>query len=173
MVNQVDKKILEIAENFSAAAERNGIQSVVRRIETSLADGVDSDVEIFLLLNQSGNIIAGNVSNWDTTVTASNTVTDQRISRGRGMAASRITTRMLVDGSFLVIGRDMSDINSVRSLLVQATIWGGVLAVILAVIAMFTLRHQIERKVFSIRAVAQEIEVVASISPEIKTNSID
>lgn len=158
MVNQVDKKILEIAQNFSDAAERNGIQSVARRIETSLSDGVDSDVEIFLLLNQSGDIIAGNVSNWDMPATASNAVSDQRISRGRGMAASRITTRTLVDGSFLVIGRDMSDINSVRSLLVQATIWGGVLAFILAVIAMFTLRHQIERKVFSIRAVAQEIE---------------
>ncbi len=153
MVNQVDKKILEIAQNFSDAADRNGIQSVVRRIETSLADGVDSDVEIFLLLNQSGKVIAGNVSSWDRKLEHSNIVTNQTVARSRGIAQSRTTTRNLSDGSFLVIGRDMSDINSVRSLLVQATIWGG----ILAIVAMFTLRHQIEQKVFSIRAVAQEI----------------
>lgn len=158
MVNQVDKKILEIAQNFSDAADRNGIQSVVRRIETSLADGVDSDVEIFLLLNQSGKVIAGNVSSWDRKLEHSNIVTSQTVARSRGIAQSRITTRNLSDGSFLVIGRDMSDINSVRSLLVQATIWGGILAIILAIVAMFTLRHQIEQKVFSIRAVAQEIE---------------
>lgn len=158
MVNQVDKKILEIAQNFTIAAEKRGIQSVVRRIETSLADGVDSDVEIFLLMNASGEIIAGNVSHWNGSRDNSAIVISQIVTRNGISAESRITTRTLTDDAFLVIGRDMSDINAVRNLLVQATIGGGLLAIILAVVAMFTLRHQIERKVHSIRIVTQDIE---------------
>ena len=94
MVNQVDKKILEIAQNFSDAADRNGIQSVVRRIETSLADGVDSDVEIFLLLNQSGRIIAGNVLRWDTPPQKSEGIITQTVARSRGISQSRIRCRI-------------------------------------------------------------------------------
>lgn len=158
MVRKIDAKILEISNNLSTEENKRGAQSVANRIETSLVDGIDSDVEILLLLNKDGKKIAGNLLNWNGSFSNTNAVIDHQVISGRRLSDSRVSTRYLDDGSFLVVGRDMTDIHDIRALFFKSTILGGGLAIILAIAAIFTLRYQIEKKIFSIRTIAQQIE---------------
>ena len=158
IVRKVDTKIIDITQNFIEEANQRGVQSVANRIATSLVDGIDSDVEILLLLNKEDQRIAGNLARWNGSLDNSAGVVAHKVLSGRRLSESRVMTTRLGDGSFLVVGRDMTDIYVIRSLFIQSTFLGGGLAILLAIIAIFTLRHQIEKKIFSIRSIAHHIE---------------
>lgn len=158
LVRKVDAKILEITQNFTQEAEQRGLQSVSNRIATSLVDGIDSDVEILLLLNPKNQRLAGNLVSWNGLLSNSDGVVKQQILVGRRWVESRIMTVRLDDGAFLVVGRDMTDIYVIRSLFIQSTLLGGGLAILLAIAAIFALRRQIEKKIYSIRSITHQIE---------------
>ena len=58
---EADKKIKLIGARFSADAERDGIPALALRIAQALSDGVDSDTEIYLLMDPAGNKLVGNI----------------------------------------------------------------------------------------------------------------
>lgn len=158
LARNIDSKIVSITEKFSEDAESNGLSVVAQRIESTLSDGVDSDVEILLLTNALGQKLAGNIAGWSELSTPLDQTIDRAVNRGDRVVPSRIRLHKMQDGSLLVVGRDMQDLSEIGSLIGRAVVIGGVSAILLALLATVVFRHQLERRIWAIRQTTQEIE---------------
>ena len=158
MARNVDSKILSITQKFSEDAESNGLFVLAQRIESTLSDGVDSDVEILLLIDPKGKKIAGNMTGWTDQSAPLDETIDRPVSRGSGASPSRIRLHRLNDGALLVVGRDMQDLSEIRSLISRAVIIGGLSALLLAILGTLVFRRQLERRIWAIRHTTQDIE---------------
>ena len=158
LARNIDGKIMSITEKFSEDAETNGIFILAQRIESTLSDGVDSDVEILLLTNALGQKLAGNISGWTETSTPLDQTIDRVVKRGERLLPSRIRLHKMTDGALLVVGRDMQDLSEIRSLIARAVVIGGVSAILLAILATLVFRWQLEQRIWAIRHTTQEIE---------------
>jgi signal transduction histidine kinase len=158
LARNIDSKIMSITEKFSEDAETNGLFVLAQRIESTLSDGVDSDVEILLLTNALGQKLAGNISGWAEQSTPLDQTMDRVVQRGDRFVPSRVRLHKMTDGSLLVVGRDMQDLSEIGSLIARAVVIGGVSAMLLAILATLVFRHQLERRIWAIRHTTQEIE---------------
>ncbi len=158
LARNIDSKIVSITDKFSEDAETNGLFVVAQRIESTLSDGVDSDVEILLLTNALGQKLAGNIAGWAELSTPLDQTIDRVVNRGDRFVPSRIRLHKMKDGSLLVVGRDMQDLSEIGSLIGRAVVIGGVIAILLALLATVVFRHQLERRIWAIRQTTQEIE---------------
>ena len=158
LARNIDSKIMSITEKFSEDAETNGLFVLAQRIESTLSDGVDSDVEILLLTNALGQKLAGNISGWTEPSTPLDQTIDRVVQRGDRFVPSRVRLHKMTDGSLLVVGRDMQDLSEIGSLIARAVVIGGVSAMLLAILATLVFRHQLERRIWAIRHTTQEIE---------------
>ena len=158
LARNIDGKIMSITEKFSEDAEANGLFILAQRIESTLSDGVDSDVEILLLTNALGQKLAGNISGWTESSTPFDQTIDRVVKRGERLLPSRIRLHKMTDGALLVVGRDMQDLSEIRSLIARAVVIGGVSAILLAILATLVFRWQLEQRIWAIRHTTQEIE---------------
>ncbi|WP_211461355.1 sensor histidine kinase [Collimonas silvisoli] len=151
-----DDKITTIAKRLTQYAESGGAAQVAKKIEQALSDGVDSDTEIYLLANAEGKSVAGNIAMLDV-VAPLDQVTDREVVRNGRPSLGRILLRRLPDGSLLAVGRDMSDLNQINTLIWRAIGIGGLLALMLSVAGTVFFRSRIERKIWAIRHAALDI----------------
>lgn len=158
LARNIDGKILSITKKFSDDAENNGLSVLTQRIESTLSDGVDSDVEILLLTNARGQKLAGNISGWSDTSTPLDQTIDYVLKRGDQLLPSRIRLHKMSNGALLVVGRDMQDLREIGSSIARAVVIGGVSALLLAILATLVFRHQLQRRIWAIRHATQEIE---------------
>ena len=158
MSSNIDIKIASISKRLSEDAKTYGLNSVARRIEFSLSDGVDSDSEILLLSDPRGHKLAGNISGWHEPATPRDQLLARKVDRPGGPSPSRIVLHTLEDGSQLIVGRDMQDLNEMRSLIIRAVLLGGVIGLLLAIVGTLLFRKQIEKRISLIRHATIDIE---------------
>lgn len=158
MARTIDSKINSISIRLSEDARSNGLNSVAQRIEHTLSDGVDSDTEILLLTDSNGKKIAGNIPGWADRAAPLNIMLDRVVKRGSGISPSRVLLNRLDNGALLIVGRDMQDLNEIRTLIARAVFIGGILAVLLAVVGTLIFRREIEKRISSIRHATIDIE---------------
>ena len=152
---EIDAKILMISERLSGQFEDRRDTGVKEKIQQLLTDDVDQDTEDYLLLGPAGEWMAGNLSEWHGPF---DRLTDLTVSRYGRKSFSRVFARELPDGSILVVGRDMQDIEAIRQLVFRALLVGAVITVVLAIGGAIAFRWQLERRVAAIRRTVQEIE---------------
>lgn len=158
MARNTDSKILSISKRLSEDAATSGLNALAHRIENTLSDGVDSDTEILLLTNSAGQKLAGNITGWSERAAPEQIVIDRAIRRANGWSPSRVLLNRLQDGSLLIVGRDMQDLNEIRILIVRAVLLGAVLALLLAIVGTLLFRNQIEKRISSMRHATRDIE---------------
>ena len=158
MERNIDAKLLYITDRFSESAQTSGLANLAQRIESTLSDGVDSDVEILLLTDPSGKKLAGNIPGWTDASAPFDQTIDRLVPRSSGVSPSRVRLHKLTDGALLVVGRDMQDLSEIRSLIARAVVIGGVSALLLAVLGTLMFRRQLERRIWAIRHTTQDIE---------------
>jgi signal transduction histidine kinase len=158
LARNIDGKIMSITEKFTEDAESNGLFVLAQRIESTLSDGVDSDVEILLLTNALGQKLAGNIAGWSDASAPLDQTIDYVLKRGNQFLPSRIRLHKMSNGALLVVGRDMQDLSEIGSLIARAVVIGGVSALLLAILATLVFRRQLERRIWAIRHTTQEIE---------------
>ncbi|MDA8094381.1 MAG: HAMP domain-containing sensor histidine kinase [Betaproteobacteria bacterium] len=155
----VDAKIERVSNRLMQNDGKGPAYAVLaRRINRLLADGINSDTEIYLLLSPGGRPVAGNISTWpDASTPFSRPVTRHVIRVGRPSLA-RIIVRRLPGGARLFVGSDLRPEALIHTLVVRALIAGAGLSLILVVIGTVYLRRQIERRIAEIGRTAREIE---------------
>lgn len=158
MAGNIDKKLTSISQKLTEDAQTNGLNSVAQRIEHTLIDGVDSDTEILFLADTDGTKLAGNISGWTDEKAPLDQVLDRSVMRGTGLSPSRVMVHRINNGALLVVGRDMKDLNEIRTIISRAVIIGFVLAFLLAIVGTLLFRKQIEKRVWVIRHATHDIE---------------
>lgn len=153
----IDAKINRIDGRLRALYAQQSPAGLAREIDRLLADGIDSDTEIYLLTDAHGKVLAGNLAArpqakphgrlFDTSV-----VRDGRATR------ARLLDSALGDGGFLVVGRDLSDRNAIRAMVWRSLTAGAVLVLLLSAGGAFWFRRRLEARIAAIRLTAREIE---------------
>ncbi len=154
---QIDLNIVSISQRLIKTYERNGLEALQREINSNLNDKTDSETEIYFLESPGGQKIVGNLSSVKLQGPLEKPL-DQKINRDGRRIAARLLLHKLPDGSLLVVGRYMQDLNKIESLVWRTIFAGMITAVVLAVGGTFFFRFQLECRVGAIRRSVEEIE---------------
>ena len=157
LTDSVDRKIRHVATRLDTLAQAEGLDAVVRRINQSLSDGVDSDTEIFLLLDAQGRSLAGNIAPPLHRESDGAVLTERRVERGGQIVNARLLRVLLPEGARLMVGRDVRDLVQVRQVLWEMIAGGAAAALLLALIGSLLFRRLVEQRLLDIRQTAREI----------------
>jgi signal transduction histidine kinase len=150
-INAISTRLLE---NFGTRS----IDALAREINWELADGIDSDTEIFLVTSASGQRIVGNLSTWPPADTPLGVLLNRDVIRYGRPSAARLIVRPLPGGGRLYVGRDLSEQRAIRDLVWHALEAVAAVSLVLVVAGAWFLRRQIERRIGGIRRTTHEIE---------------
>lgn len=164
----IDGKIMAQTERLLDNAGGGNLQSAVTRL---LSDGVDSDREIFQILDTDGSPLAGNLASWPSVAEAPDMVTSKVLRNGRS-APARLYLRPLVQGGTLIVGRDLSEEEAVREVIWRALLAGACVSLMLTVAGALLFRRSIEARLGEIRRTAAQIEA-GDLSPRIPVTGND
>jgi len=158
LARSTDAKLHLISERLAGHFESRGGEGLRQEVQQLLADGIDQDTEVYLLIAPDGRKIVGNIAGWTMTATPLDRLTDLKVIRDGRPSLSRLLPRLLPGGSILVVGRDMQDQREIEQLVWRALVTGGAAALLLAIGGALLFRRQLERRVGMIRRTALEIE---------------
>ncbi|HEY8101053.1 MAG TPA: HAMP domain-containing sensor histidine kinase [Burkholderiaceae bacterium] len=154
----IDTKVVSISNRLSDVYQSQSIEGLSREINRELADGIDSDTELFLVLSSTGSPIAGNLSTApDVNAPREQLITREVVRDGKAHRG-RLLLHSLPDGGLLVVGRDLSEQESIQFLVWRALASGAGISLLLAVVGALVFRQQIEARIGEIRRTAAEIE---------------
>jgi len=153
-----DRKLRTIAERVFAAYDESKPSAIHDAIAVELADGVDSDKEVFVLLSPDGRVIAGNREKWSKYGTAPGHLYTVRIRLREQSTLVRVVWREFGDGNRLVVAYDMQELMAIRQLVRQALLVGAVIALALVYGGTVYFRQRLEQRIGEIRRVTREVE---------------
>jgi len=154
-----DAKLESVAQRLSDHfVRRGGADALHREIAQLLADGVDQDTEVYLLLDRNGAKIVGNIEGWTPSATGLGQLQDRRITRDGRPSISRLLPLRLSDGETLIVGRDMRDRFEIEQIVWRALAVGGICAALLAALGAAAFRRRLEARIAAIHRTAREVE---------------
>jgi signal transduction histidine kinase len=158
LARSTDAKLISISSRLADHYETRGDEGLRHEIQQLLADGIEQDTEVYLLVAPGGQKMIGNISGWTMATAPLDQLTDVKVLRYGRPSLSRLLPRLLADGSILVVGRDMQDQREIEQLVWRALLAGGVVALVLAIGGALLFRRQLEHRVGAIRRTARQIE---------------
>jgi signal transduction histidine kinase len=158
LARSTDAKLLSISKRLAERFESRGAEGLRQEVEQLLADGIEQDTEVYLLVAPDGRKIVGNIFGWTKATAPLDNLTDLAVVRNGRPSLSRLLPRLLPDDSILVVGRDMQDQREIEQLVWRALLAGGAVALLLAIGGALLFRRQLEHRVSAIRRTAREIE---------------
>jgi signal transduction histidine kinase len=153
----IDQQLGSSSRHLAQLEEQYGIGALAREVNSLLNDNQDSDTEIYLLLDRQGHKLVGNLTAWPSDAVAGDGLHQLEVERLGRHSSSRLQTRVLPDGSVLVVGRDMGDVSELEHMIVVALGLGGMLALVLAGGGAVLFRSQLQRQLKAIHRTTTEI----------------
>jgi signal transduction histidine kinase len=153
-----DRKITAVAARLAAGFEPAHPEHLAAAIRRELTDGADSDSEIVLALAGDASRIAGNVDAGVARSTPPGQLTTQKAVRNGVLRRTRLLATRLPDGGVLLVGRDLSEQQTVQSMVWEALVTGAAVAIALGMAGALLFRNQIRRRIGDIRVTAKGIE---------------
>jgi signal transduction histidine kinase len=156
---QIDRQIDTSTDHLVTYFNKSGSdRALATRINELLGDGIDSDTEIYLLVDPGGSKLVGNLELAPGLATPASGIVERLVVRAGRNSQSRLRVTRLTDGGTLVVGRDMQDQYQLERSIRRACLSGAVIALLMAIGGALVLRHQLERRIGAIRQTALRIE---------------
>lgn len=156
IANGIDAKLQTESDLLARDFAKGGIAGLRHQIDALLTDNIDQDTEVYLLLGPAGKLV-GNIAGVPDTLALDRFV-DAPVSRYGMPSRSRLLARRLSGGYTVVVGRDLADVDQVRTLVSRSMLIGGAIAMLLAAWGAILFRRQLEKQIATIRRTAEEIE---------------
>ena len=153
-----DGKLVSLSKRLAEHFDSRGDDGLRQEIQQLLADGIEQDTEVYLLVAPDGRKMVGNIYGWTQKSAPLDSLTDLAVMRNGRPSLSRLLPRLLGDGSILVVGRDLQDQREIERLVWHSLLAGGAAALLLAIGGALLFRRQIEHRVGAIRRTALQIE---------------
>jgi signal transduction histidine kinase len=146
--------------SLRGAYERSGRDGLIELIQQRMADKSFSD-NVYILVDPSLAALGGNLKAWPLTAAAASGWTEFRASQPSPNAADRPLLRGLVEtfpsGDRLLVGKDISDLDSFTEQIKTAVISGVVLIFVLAGVASILVTRRTVGRIESINATSRAI----------------
>jgi signal transduction histidine kinase len=157
--HQIDRQLVARSHRLRDRSETRGMAWLQQAIQQLLDDGLESDTEVYGLVDPEGHTLVGNLAGWTASMSPLGRLTTQQVTRNGRASTSRLLPSPLPNGATLVVGRDVEDMHALEQVVWHALTVGGVVACGLALGGALLFRWQIERRIGTIRRTARAIEV--------------
>jgi signal transduction histidine kinase len=168
----IDNQVTAIASRLAKAWRDQGAGALKHEIDLQLHDSIDSDIEIIGLLDDRGRVLAGNLPRWRKALPESNGLSFATIERDGAPVSVRLVGLRLDDGTRLVVGRDLRELDAIRSVIERALLASAAVSVLLAFIGALVFRRSLESRLGRIRRTAARI-AAGDLSSRIEVHGDD
>jgi len=153
---QFSRQVQITAQRLNAHFEQGGLDGLTKEIELEMADHVNTDSEMFMLLDPEKKMLAGNIE-WqpDSAVFDGNGVTQSVLLRGQP-AHGYLVARKLSDGSTLIIGHDLRDLYDLKEVIQKVSLTATGVTALLVLLGAVIFRRVLQRRVEVIRRTAAQ-----------------
>ena len=153
---RMERQVELAGQQLLANVNEGDTEATSAAIARALADGHNSDSEIYLLIDPQGRKLAGNLDHAPAHVARRGETQTRVVRDGRGIEAY-LVAHALPDGGTLLVGQDMRDQELIESLVASASAAAGIVAVLLLIGGTFVFRQELERSVGAVRLTATRI----------------
>lgn len=153
----IDRKLEKLSQHLVFLARERGSDAVRGEIRRLLDDSLERDTEVYLLADQQGIPVIGNLAGLPVPMPTGRLLDADVVRAGRA-SSSRLLAITLPTGEMLVVGRDMQDLQLIRQVVWHALGTGGLVALLLAIGGALLFRQQIERHLGQIRGTLSQVE---------------
>ncbi len=151
------RQITAAAQRLEVIYEEGGRNALISAIELTLSDRIDSDREIYLLLDKDGQKVAGNLDKSPPSNSTYTGVFEGEIIQDGIPTRGHLKIQTLPGGETLVVGHDLSEMSDITLLIGQATVAAIILAALLVVLGTYIFRRELAYRVSHIRQTTQQI----------------
>ncbi len=148
----LDRQLAAVIRADAVALTERFREAGVGGLREAIAERIALDVSndaIYLLMDQAGTKLAGNIETWPAIADAEGSFSRARISHDGIPADARFMRRDLPDGSGtlrLLVGRDESERLQLRLVLTEGVVWSLGAAMLIAVMGAALIRQALERR---------------------------
>jgi signal transduction histidine kinase len=169
----IDGHILSQSDRLIGHAGGRHPAALLVEVRRQLNDGVDSDREIFQLVDKDGAALAGNLGSWPMPAAgAEPEMVSAIVTRNERRTPARLYLQPLSGGGTLIVGRDLSEQEAVRAVIWRALLAGAGVSLLLTVAGALLFRRGIEGRLGEIRRTAAQIEA-GDLSPRVPVTGND
>lgn len=154
---QASRYVTATAQRLVLEFERRGRDGLIESIEMALSDRIDSDREIYLLATSDGTKLVGNLEHVSPVWPLWGELSEVKVVREGTTTTGRLRMHTLPDGSTLVVGYDMQEMNELKSLIGQVGLAAIVVAGLLIMFGTYVFRTELDLRLSSIRDTAVQI----------------
>jgi len=151
------RQITSAAQRLIANYEDRGREGLVWSIELTLSDRIDSGREIYLLLDEKKQTLAGNFEIAADFTVPHTGIFDAQVIRDGASVHGHLQVHELTGGETLIVGQDSSEIDDFTSLIGQATLAAISLAILLVLVGTYIFKKELAYRVSHIRRTTQQI----------------
>ncbi|WP_371767745.1 ATP-binding protein [Massilia sp.] len=155
--HSIDNKIMAVETHLADAWVRDGRAGLVREIDAQLHDLIDTDTEVVGLVDVKGRLLAGNLGRWYGDLPAAGDLAFGQMERSGTPVSVRLIATRLDDGSRLVVGRDLIELDAIRSVVERALLVSGAVSILLAFFGAQIFRSRLEARIGRIRRTTARI----------------
>ncbi|MFS2017109.1 HAMP domain-containing protein, partial [Massilia sp. CT11-108] len=155
--HSIDNKIMAVETHLADAWVRDGRAGLVREIDAQLHDLIDTDTEVVGLVDMKGRLLAGNLGRWSGELPAAGELAFGQMERSGTPVSVRVIATRLDDGSRLVVGRDLIELDAIRSVVERALLVSGAVSILLAFFGAQIFRSRLEARIGRIRRTTARI----------------
>jgi signal transduction histidine kinase len=155
--HSIDNKIMNVETRLADAWVRDGRPGLVREIDAQLLDLIDTDTEVLGLVDAQGRLLAGNVGRWYGDLPASGELAFGQMERNGTPVSVRLIATRLEDGSRLIVGRDLIELDAIRTVVERALLVSGAVSIVLAFFGAQIFRSRLEARIGRIRRTTARI----------------
>ncbi len=153
--SQLQRQIASSTHRLVTDFEIGGSDRLIRSLAFTLSDDVDSDRELYILLNQTHEKVIGNLD--AAPASRFSEIAETQVMKNGIPLMARLKIVSLSDGSTLVVGMDLEDINKTISLIGQACLVTLFVALMLVIVGTFIFRRELDFRVGTIHKTATKI----------------
>ncbi len=167
------RQINVAVQRLSIAYEVGGREEILRMIELTLSDRIDSGQEIYLLLDEFNHTLVGNISEIpDLNNLPERQVVEVQIKHIDALSEGNVRVTKLSGGETLVVGHELGTLNELRAMLSRIIVTSMILALMLVILGAYVFSNELKYRVGRIRLLTEQVGA-GDISKRITSESED
>jgi len=146
-----ERQVATTAQRMLHHFERGGRAALADAVKETLADGADSHTELYLLRDEQGAVVAGNLASVPDMPPPGKRIFERPIVHSGRSSPALLLVTPLADGASLTVGREMSDQGRIESIVEQAVLAAAAVTLLLVVGGTWWFRSILQSRVETIR----------------------
>jgi signal transduction histidine kinase len=163
---QVDAAIKADALGLAERWQDGGAAALFSTIEERLAGNIDDDA-IYLVINNQGRPVIGNLASWPAEVAEAGPIYEIRVQRHGSESLARLHRYPLPDGYSLLVGRNVQPRAALRDLLTHTLAWALLLIGFLSIFGGIIVQRLFRRMLSHVSETAAAISA-GDLSPRVR-----